>query len=225
MPLQNYPDTIFDSLDPAVNPGITGLFVPGTTQGGRLMSSAPHIDGVVSVDAGQLDKDSANLVLTRNGVGDWSLNRTAGGAETYNCRINLSELIARLGEKYNFGAGFNSAKQPNPGPKGIMVTDFFAIYRVGVVDLTTATLRLGKSVFANNVALAQTDIVAATAIPKTAAGDGTGPYVSVVPVPAGSQVFMTDDTAQWEVEAQFVMANTGTLRVYGVGCHINFNFN
>jgi hypothetical protein len=215
--LVDVPDTSFQS-----GVAVATLNIPGSARGGRLMSDMPHIDGVESWDAGQLDKDSANLVLTRNAKGDWSLNRTAAGAETYNCRVNISENVLRLGEIYNLGVGPQGAKYPKPPNKGILVTDIFAIYTVGVVNLTTATLRLGKSVFANNVALAQTDVQAATGIATVVQAN---PYVQTVAVPAGSQLWAIDDTSQWEIEVQFVMANTGTLRVYGIGCHISFNWN
>jgi hypothetical protein len=184
----------------------------------RLMADKPHTDGMVLATAESLSKDSANLVLTRNAAGDWSLNRIAAGAETYNCRTTLGELL-RLGERYNFNDfGVTEALAT---PKGIAVTDVFAIYQVGVVDLTTLTLRFGKCVFANNVALAKTDLVAATAIAKAVQAN---PYVTTVAVPAVTQVFHTDDTSNVEIEVQAVMANTGTLRLYGIGAHVTFNY-
>src|ERR1700728_3667626 len=65
--------------------------------GGRLMNRPAHIDGLFIANASHLESSSANLVLTRNGKGDWSLNRTAAGAETYYVRCPISALL-RTGE-------------------------------------------------------------------------------------------------------------------------------
>lgn len=191
--------------------------------GSTLCGDGAHNDGVVTIGAEDLGASSSATapVLTRNAVGSWSWNRTAAGAETLFFRKAMTG-IQRLGELYN--AQLNGVAGAALPAKGIQLTDFFAIYSIGVVDATTATLRFGKSIFANNVALAQTDIVAATNISKTAAGDATGPYVSVVSIPAGSQVFSTDDFSQVEIELSIVLANTGTLKVFGVGFHCNFNY-
>lgn len=208
------PDHIMD--DPTHNDLPSGM----TLVGGRLMSSGPHVDGVVFSTAAELNKDSANLVLTRNAKGDWSLNRVAAGAETYNCQVNLSRLLARIGETYNLGL-FGSGASPTAPAKGVQLIDVFAIYTVGVAALTTATLRVGKSVFVNNVALAQTDLLAATTTGALAAQ--ANPYVAKVLAPG--LAFMVDDTSIWEAELQLVMANTGTIKLYGVGAHFNFNYN
>lgn len=212
------PDTIFDS--PTVNDLNPTSLVP---LGGRLMSSAPHTDAMLIAGPESLAKDSANLALTRNGKGDWSLNRTAAGAETYNVRLAPAELL-RLGEVY-YG------QWPSPGPaapdKGIQISDFFIVYSVGVVALTSATLRLGKTVFsktAGGAAFTQTDIVAATGIATTTTPAAGQPQYAVVAGPS-PLVFSKDDLGLVEIEAVIVMANTGTLRIYGMGFHANFNYN
>src|SRR6266478_3225467 len=138
MPILKIPDTIFD------NPCFNDLNPTSLTPvGGRLMCSSPHTDGLLFAGAGSLDKDSANLVLTRNAKGDWSLNRTAAGAETYNIRMTLGDMsgIVRTGENYELGE-FGSGQTDNPPApaKGVQIKDFFAIYKSGVVALTSATL-------------------------------------------------------------------------------------
>ena len=220
-------DTIFEH--PAFN---NFPINPGSVQGGRLMSSGPHVDGLYMAAPEILAKDSANLALTRNGVGDWSLNRTAAGAETYNVRTTLGQIL-RIGEQYNLGLfpGTNQTTGPNAPDKGLAVLDFFAIYSVGVVALTTATLRLGKTVFsktAGGAAFTQTNLVAATGIQTAttpAAGQPVYQNVAFQNNSSGTPlVFHKDDLGLIEVEAVFVMANTGTLRVYGLGCHAFFNY-
>jgi len=219
-------DSIFDS------PAFNDLQNPSTfsVQGGRLMSSVPHTDGLIMVGTNDIDVDSANLVKTRNGKGDWSFNRTAAGAETYNCRITLDQLL-RTGETYIYDLFGQDSKVAAPD-KGIAVADFFVIYSDTVVPLTTATLRLGKTVFsktAGGAAFTQTDLVAATGIQTAvtpAVGQPTFQSVAFQNNTSGTPVvFHKDDLGLIEIEAQFVMANTGTLRVYGLGAHFFFNYN
>src|SRR5580765_1862922 len=215
------PDTIFD------NPGQNDLNPASqTVLGGRLMCSAPHTDGLLFAGPGQCDRDSANLLLTRNGNGDWSLTRTAAGAETYHIRACLGDMggFTRIGETYQLGlVGTGQTYAPNAPAKGLHVKDFFAIYKSGVVALTSATLRFGKEVYSNvpaGGAPTQTDIVAATAI-NTANNANYG-YQDVAG-PA-TLVLSVDDLALVEIEATIVMANTGTLSFAGIGCHVNFNY-
>lgn len=217
----NVPDHILDN--PVFNDLPSGM----TPLGGRLMSSAPHTDGMFIFGPEVLAKDSANLVLTRNAKGDWSLNRVAAGAETYNVRISLGELL-RTGETYNLGLfGSGQAYAPSAPAKGLQIIDFFVIYSETVATLTTATLRLGKTVFsktAGGAAFAQTDIVAATGISTAVTPAAGQPIYQSVAGPS-PLVFSTDDLGLLEIEAVFVMQNTGVIRVYGMGCHVNFNFN
>lgn len=189
--------------------------------GGRLMNYLPHVDGLL-MKAGGLQSSSANLVLTRNGKGDWSLNRTAAGAETYYVRATIGDMI-RTGETYHYGE-FH-AQPPTAGPKGIEIYDFFAILNIGVVALTTATLRLGSSVYPLSTAVAAapvvTDIVAATAI-ATAVNTAGDYLTNLVTVPTPG--FAVTNMELEEIELEIVMANTGTVQIAGLGCHCNFNY-
>ena len=222
-------DTIFDH--PAFNDFPVNQ---GSVQGGRLMSSAPHVDGLLMVGPNDIQVDSANPVLTRNGNGDWSYNRTAAGAETYHFRTTLDQLL-RTGEAYIndlFSTGPTQTSGQAAPDKGIAVLDMFAIYSVGVVALTSATLRLGKTVFsktAGGAAFAQTDLVAATGIQTAAtpaAGQPTYQNVAFQSNSSGTPlVFQKDDLGLIEVEATIVMANTGTLRFYALGVHAFHNYN
>jgi len=208
----------------------------------------PHGGGVVFVDAAELGKFSANLVLTRNALGDYSLNRTSSGAETYNVFANLRG-VTRLTPAYNaimqeeFGTAAGTPGYPAAAPgyppftgatqltpptappaKGLKVTDVFAIYQVGVADLTSAALSLNRTTFANNTANVITNLpISATALPLTAAGDSTGPYLATraVTTPA----FEVTDDSDLTVELQVVLANTGTIKLYGLGFHVSFNYN
>ena len=131
----------------------------------------------------------------------------------------INELL-RKGEVPNFQQfGITPPTQP---AKGIKIIDVFAIYDLGVVDATTLTLRCGKTAYADNVALVQTDIVAATAITKV---QRAGTYVSTVAIAAGNQAFNQTDFSLLEIELVAVLANTGTIKIRGIGMHCHFNYN
>lgn len=201
-------------------------------------SDTAHAGGWLFANAGQLLADSANLVLTRNAATDWSLNRIAAGAETFNL-IFSSENLRRILETYNFQEQFGGTQGPIPlagrppytgatqlvppttaPSKGISITDVVVIYQVGVANLTSAALVLNKVAYANNVALAKTAMpIAATALPLVVQAN---PYVvsRAVTTPG----FVVDDLSDVMAEFQIVMANTGTIRIYGMGFHCNFNY-
>lgn len=189
---------------------------------------------------------SANQVLTRNALGDYSFNRTAAGGEAYifACPItDLKRLIespnAPLPFQEQFGAAagtagypasvagmppFTGASQLTPPTgmpaKGIKITDVVASYQVGVAALTAASFSLNRTVYVNNVANAVTNMpVSATALPTATQAN---PYtvVRAVTTPA----YETTDNSQVVLELALTMQNLGTLRVNGMGVHVSFNF-
>jgi len=192
--------------------------------GGRLMNRPGHIDGLYVANASQLQSSSANLVLTRNGVGDWSLNRTSSGAETYYVRVPIGALL-RTGETYNYG-DFSSG--PSAGAKGLKCIDFFVTMNIGVVSLTSATLRLGTDVYpiagAAAAAVVETDIVAATALTPLTTITASEYVTFDVAVPNASQIFFTADASIGEIELVVVMANTGTIQIANMGMHCHENY-
>lgn len=219
---------------------------------GAWFADTPHTGGWIVYSAVELSPFSANLVLTRNALGDYSLNRTAGGAETYRPVIGINGSIKRLnvypdlgGTPFQVqfgtaagGAGypadvagfppFTGASQLTPATKlpdkGVRVTDVVAIYQPGVADLTAASLSLNRTVYANNVANAITNVpVSATALPLTTAGAATGPYVVTRAVT--SPVFETTDLSDLLLELTVTMQNTGTIRIYALGFHVDWNYN
>lgn len=221
-PKDTYPDTIlFDPIqsgfyDTEENVALANM------SGGRLMNRLPHIDGLVMLSSNS-QLSSSNLVLTRTGNGNWSWQRTAAGAESYFIR-GLCDDITRKGETYNLG-GFGSGQNVSAGPKGIAIIDAFVIMNIGVVPLTSATLRVGKTVYpaagAAAAAPVQTDLVAATAIPTATNAGGT--FLTNL-VPVASPAFTVDDIGLLEVELSFTMANTGTVAIAGLGFHCWFNY-
>lgn len=190
---------------------------------------------------------TTNLALTRNALGDYSLNRTAAGAETYYVVAQLQDdkrlpepLGAGMPFQMQFGTGsgtpgyvapaggmppFAGASQltpPTGSPaKGIQITDCYVIYQVGVVGLTTATLSFNRTAYANAAANVITNIPIGATVLST--GVQANPYVAVRPVT--TPVFETTDLSDVTLEFAVTMANTGTLRIYGMGFHFNFNWN
>jgi hypothetical protein len=214
---------------------------------GKFSQDTPHSGGMYFSDALSLAPFSTNLVLTRNALGDYSLNRTAAGAESYTITLSTDCIGKRIqavppitdfqeafgnqasqgGNWVPGGAGYPPfAGNPiitniNPPAKGIELIDVFVVYQVGVVSLTSAALSLNRTVFANAAAKTITNIpISATALTLTT---NANPYVAVrtVTTPA----FETSDLAELTMEFDVTMANTGTLRVYGLGFHYNLNFN
>jgi hypothetical protein len=228
MPVLNVPDTIFDN--PTQNDLNPTSLVP---LGGRLMCSSPHVDGLILFDANRLQSSGGGAqTVVRNAKGDWSLNIAASAATVFVRGCNPT--IQRIGELYNLGefsaSGVQTNYPPAP-PKGIAILDFFAIYSVGTAALTSATLRLGKTVYsktAGGAAFAQTDLVAATAI-QTATTPSLSQYTyqdvaGPSSVTAGPYVFSADDIGMLEVELSWVNPGTSVVQVASLGAHCLFNY-
>lgn len=213
-----------------------------------LYSDIPHQGGWHWAPITDLTVFSANLVMTRNALGDYSLNRTAAGAETYQLVANLGVLkrlievpTAPMPFQEQFGAAsggpsqwpagsqglppYTGATQLNPPTaqpaKGVRVTDVAAVYLVGVAALTAASLSLNSVVYVNNVANAITNIpINATALPLATQAN---PYVVTRAVT--TPLFATSDLSDYYLELSVTLQNTGTIRLYGLGFHCDFNYN
>lgn len=206
----------------------------------RFYADKPHNGGWLFFGAPQLIASSANLVMTRNAQFDWSFNRVSAGAETYQVVWNCSNL-RRIIESYQVEGAFQEPFAVGPplagrppytgfgpltppataGPaKGIQIDDVAAVYQVGVAGLTAASLALAEAKYANAVAnsfVAQP--LNALALPLIVQAT---PYVVTRAVLAPSMI--VDDLSDLVAEFAFTMANTGTIRVYGIGVHCHFNY-
>jgi hypothetical protein len=207
----------------------------------RVFADRPHRGGFIWIAADQLASNSANLALTRNGAFDWSLNRVAAGAEPYIVMASLTSL-RRIVEPMDsdtwqlpaqaqpptdavgrppFTGYTQFATQTGQPAKSIVVRDVFAVYQVGVVALTVAALAHQEIKYANNAANVLTNFpLDATALPLAVQAN---PYLVTRAVT--NPVTVVDDTSDLEVEFSFTLAITGTVRVYGIGVHCDFNFN
>lgn len=214
---------------------------------GAFYADSPHFGGFLFAGASSLGNFSANLVLTRNALGDYSLNRTAAGAETYRVIMPLIDLKRIIevssgefpfAEKFGAAAGtagypagaagippFSGASQLTPATaqpaKGLKFVDVFVVYQVGVASLTSAALSLNRTVFADVTAPVVTNLaIDATALTLTA---NANPRLAIRTVNAPA--FETTDLSDLNLEFEVVMQNTGTIRIYGLGAHVTFNYN
>lgn len=206
----------------------------------KVSSETGHSGGLIFICAELLGKDSANLAITRNGNGDYSLNRVAAGAEVYNVWAT-PQSIRRTLEAYDTQNLFGGSVGPSPRlplkppmtaaqmagqytataavGKGFRIDDIFLVYSVGVVALTAGALSLRRTIFADNVAPAVTNIgIDATALPLTVQANRLVTRALTAPD------YHVDDLSDLTGEFSFTMANTGTIRVYGIGFHVTFNF-
>jgi hypothetical protein len=221
--IQKVADTIFD--------------VPPTTgslQGGRLMSSAPHNDGLLIYATGNIDVASSGATAftkKRIAKGDWYIDvPSTGGIVTIDARVTLDDLL-RTGETYIndlFGQD-NKVAAPD---KGIAILDIFAIYSISTLAATSATLRLGKTVYSKTVggaAFAQTDLLVATAIAATTTPAANQYQYAVVPFQTQSSgtplVFHKDDLGLIEIELEVVLTTTTVMRIAAIGAHCAHNRN
>jgi hypothetical protein len=216
----------------------------------RYMQDLGFTDGRVFCGPGDAIAvgSTAAPVVTRNAAGDWTLTRTAAGAETINIAVNMTQQLLRrtgffedLQEQFG-GAGIPASAEfqgrPDTIPsmalgqpitprtafklKGVKYLSIDAIYRVTVAALTTNTIRMDQTLLVNNVAPAITPILAPLGIPTAPQAN---PYVIVTPLPVAQQIYrITPDQELW-VEMTAVMANTGVLAFYGFDIQMEFNFN
>ena len=217
---------------------------------GRWNADSPQTGGFRFIDATQIRPDSANPVYTRNALGDYSLNRTAAGAETYHFVASFGDEVMRI---LQTGADFKSDIQsqfggtygpkdvpgvppytwggsgqapwltpPTQGtPKGSRPKDLWLVYNVGVLALTSATLTLSVTTYNNNAVLIVTPVtLSAATIPLTVQANN---YTFIVPV--ATPAFVNTDLSDLTAELTIAMASTGTLKLYGIGMHFDLNFN
>ena len=111
----------------------------------------------------------------------------------------------------------------SPRPKGIYIKDVVLYYLVGTNNLTSITIGLAQTLFANATALAISDVLAAAqnGLVLTAAAT---PYATRVAVASG---WLTTDQAEYTLEVEAVVPATGgsTFRLYGASLHVLYNFN
>lgn len=122
---------------------------------------------------------------------------------------------------FSSGLGTLSSQFGTPAfPWGIAIIDAFAIYSVGTNPLSAgSTLGVTRNVFVENVAVAQTAVITATAVTltTTAAGNICHTFKLAAPTPT---VFEANDLSDVLPELIVITPGGGTARVYGIGMHV-----
>lgn len=218
----------------------------------KFYADTPHGGGWLLYDALMLAPTfSANLVLTRNALGDYSLNRTAGGAETYTPVAPIGSMLHRLIEAQTLqeagqGPFPQSAGYIGDGTVGPIPLPGFPPYTaaalgtipttwpakgIQITDVAACYLVTTQALTAASMSLNQTvfgnnlaNVVNNFPIAATALPLATqaNPYVVVRAVTA--PLFNNTDLSEMTLELSLTMQNLGVLRVYWIGVHVNFNY-
>jgi hypothetical protein len=107
--------------------------------------------------------------------------------------------------------------------KGFKPLSITVIYKVVTGAATALTCVLTQSVFANNVAIAKTTLLASAANGLVNVAQ-TNPYVTVIPIPLAQFYQITPLTELWfEIACQEPASNT--MQLYGIEIACEFNYN
>ncbi len=216
------------------------------TFGGLLFYGAANLNLPTSangVSAGQ-------YAWVRNGLGDISLNNTAG-VSTVQFWANLADYkrpyftfpafpgqgtipssnefqeafgTAAGGPANPFSGGATASQFGTPPlPWGLAVIDVFAVYSVQTAALTTATIGLNRATYTENAAFTNTAVLAATAIATTTTTGAGTPHVQKVSLAQPLQ-YEINDVSDLNIELVITTAATSVVRIYGVGAHCAVEF-
>lgn len=207
----------------------------------RFYGDTPHTGGLIFIGPQELmhTSDATTAVMSRNLQGDYSLNRIASAAELLRFAVLLPNLLRPINEPVDLQEQFGGSVGPIPvagrppftgatqlipptswPAKGVRIEDVFIVYKVAVVALTSASFVLDRTEFVNVVAPAVTSIPidSTTLILATDAN----PYLITRAVT--TPTFFETDNEVLIAEFRILMANTGAIRVYGIGFHVSFNY-
>lgn len=172
----------------------------------------------------------SNLVMERLGMADDSALLENYGTATPGNAVGggNAAYTGNQGGPYQV-----SGRPPYPGAsqltppvgfraKGFKCTDITLVYQITTLALTSINLQINKTVFANNVALAQSVILANGANGLQTATQAS-PYVTKVNVGANAAFNVTDNS---EVAAELVVITPATslFRLYRAYLHGSYNY-
>ena len=137
---------------------------------------------------------------------------------------NTSGPLAMPGRPPIAGASMATVAGPVTGPskKGIQIDSIDVIYKALTVDASTASVGLTQTAFADNVALAVSNIIAkgTNGLVKTARAG-----VRVINVAVTSPVMLTTGDNEVICEVDLTAGSGGTVQFYGVVVKAHYNFN
>lgn len=109
-----------------------------------------------------------------------------------------------------------------PRPKGIALKALYPVYAVAGAALTTNTIGITKTVFANNAAPVVTNILANAANGLQTATQAQ-PYLTPINF-ATPVTFQTTKYAEYSIEWDVTTAGGGTAQLFGIFLDIAYNF-
>lgn len=214
---------------------------------GSFFADTGHSGGLLWYGASNVNWNGASLTYTRNAAGDYSLNLaaslgpfyiTAGLADLKRLMINPDLGGMPNQEKFGTAGGtagypgsvaglppFSGATQLIPPlaqpPKGIRVNSIVVSYMVTVADVTTLSINLYRTTYADTVA-PSVAAVALSANTLTKTFQAT-PRLGIVTVTTPS--YETTDTSDLICEIGVTTPASSLFRFYGIGFYVDFNFN
>ena len=218
---------------------------------GRYQQDLGFSDGRIFFGPGDLNVivSGGTAPLTRNAAGDISYN--LANSSTVVFLANVTQQILRrtgfsedLQEQFG-GTGIAGSAQPSPYRpdligamntgqqlqprtafklKGFRLLSMDVIYSIAGAVATTNTIRVDQTLFVNNTANAITAVLANGAN-GLATATQANPYVTNVPLAAGQQIYrITADQQLW-IELNVATGASGTYKLYGLDCLVEYNFN
>lgn len=215
---------------------------------GLFLADTPHTGGLLWYGAASVNVVGADWTYTRNAAGDYSMNLPASKGPEY-IIISLDDLKRFIEstagfksgmpfqEQFGTGAGGPGWPAPAPGmppftgateltpptgdtPKGVRVNKIVLACLITGATLTTHTMNLYRTTYANNVANSVATPAISVTMPTTVQ---TNPYIVTATIT--TPIFETTDLTDVIVEIAVTTAGSGAYRFYGVGFYVDFNYN
>jgi hypothetical protein len=215
----------------------------------RYQQDLGFTDAYFFIPAPDFISTGAAATLTKNAVGDISWNVAASLAAVFDVHVTDGQLTRTgFGEdlQENFGGtgipasaqpqfyrpdvigAMNTAQQLQPRTalkvKGFKPLSLKVVYLITGAALTLHTIRVDKTIYANNVANAITSVIANGAN-GLATATQANPYVTAIAFPAAQQVYNISDLSQLWIEIASTTQIAGAYRLYGVEFTVEFNYN
>jgi hypothetical protein len=196
---------------------------------------------------------SASAVLTRNAASDFSYNLGSSlGPITLSAPLSEGTLVRTgfgedIQEQFG-GTGIPGSAQPQvyrpdviPAMsaiqqitprtalkvKGFKPISIEVIYQITVANLTTHNVRVDKINHGNQATDTITSMIAdgANGLSKTFGTAATSKYVTLVPFPAGQQIYQITDLANIWAEITVTTPASSLYRLYAIVVDVEFNYN
>lgn len=155
---------------------------------------------------------ASTFTSVKTAAGDYRRQRTAGGAETHNLVVSLTDL---------------TRNQPS---KGLLVRDVVFAYRIATVDATSVDIQVNQTTYADQSGptvasyggTGTYDSNHDTAAKRKASAGGSNPHLLVYTLPSG--IFQVTDKTYVNAELTVVLANTGVFQLLGAGFHLQHDY-